>query len=168
MFLSWVCPPEKLDYGYYLPMFLDGLKITEHPLAFIARQGVEDMLYAARGQADRIISLVPRIVTPLRDALVTYNKEVLKNVLHVLRALVACNEGVGRALVPYYKLFLAPMNLFLDETKNLGDEMDYGQRHQDDIGEQVLQTLEILEAAGGDSAFVHIKRFIPTYESIKR
>jgi hypothetical protein len=55
--LSWVCPPEKLDYGYYLPMFLDGLKITEYPLAFIARQGVEDMLYAAREQADRIVSL---------------------------------------------------------------------------------------------------------------
>jgi hypothetical protein len=31
------------------------------------------------------------------------------------------------------------MNAFLDQTKNTGDQMDYGQRNNDDIGEEVRQ-----------------------------
>ena len=33
--LTWVCPLEHLDYSYYLPLFFDGLRLTENPPAFI-------------------------------------------------------------------------------------------------------------------------------------
>jgi hypothetical protein len=33
------------------------------------------------------------------------------------------------------------MNAFLDQTKNTGDQMDYGQRKNNDIGEEVCYIL---------------------------
>jgi hypothetical protein len=53
------------------------------------------------------------------------------------------------------------MNAFLEENKNLGDAMDYGQRFHNDVGEQVRNTLEIMERAGGPGAYKSIKFAIP-------
>ena len=72
-----------------------------------------------------------------------------------------CNEGVGEALTPYYKQFLAPMNAFLEKNKNTGDTMDYGQRKNNDVGEEVRNTLEIMERLGGPDAYRSIKFSIP-------
>jgi hypothetical protein len=53
------------------------------------------------------------------------------------------------------------MNAFLDQTKNLGDEIDYGQRKNNDIGEEVRVTLEIMEKYGSPNAYRMIKFAIP-------
>ena len=37
--LSWICPLLQLDYEHYLPIFLDGIRCTESPYQFVARQG---------------------------------------------------------------------------------------------------------------------------------
>ena len=70
------------------------------------------------------------------------------------------------AMTPYYKQFLQPMNAFLDQTKNTGDQMDYGQRRNDDIGEEVRTTLETMERFGAPDAFRCIKFAIPPCEWI--
>ena len=36
--LSWVCPLHNLDYEHYLPIFFDGVRCTEDPYKFMARQ----------------------------------------------------------------------------------------------------------------------------------
>ena len=48
---------------------------------------------------------------------------------------------------------------------NIGDKIDYGQRHNKRIGELIQDTLEILEKHGGEDAYINIKYMIPTYES---
>mgnify|MGYP003388122448 CR=1 len=78
-----------------------------------------------------------------------------------LRQLVQCADGIGRAMTPYYKQFLQPMNTFLDRVKNIGDTIDYGQRKNDDVGEEVRLTLEIMERYGTEDAFKFIKFAIP-------
>lgn len=62
-YLSWACPLENLDYEYYLPLFFDGLQCDDMIVGFIARQGIEDMLYASRGSPERIKSVLPSLVT---------------------------------------------------------------------------------------------------------
>ena len=57
------------------------------------------------------------------------------------------------------------MNLFKTKNSNLGDKIDYSQRKGDDLGENVLKTLELLEEKGGPGAFKAIKFSIPLYES---
>ena len=48
---------------------------------------------------------------------------------------------------------------------NTGDGIDYHQRYQENIGDLIQETLEILEKRGGPDAFINIKYMIPTYES---
>jgi len=106
-------------------------------LDYRAAAGIEDMLYASRGSPERIKPVVPMLVRPLRNAFAKYDKEVVLWCLKAIQQLVTCNEGVGEVFMPYCKQFLAPLALFLDQTKNIGDSIDYGQRKRDDVGEEV-------------------------------
>lgn len=138
-YLSWASPLEYLDYEYYLPIFFDGLQVKDKIITFIACQGIEDMLYASRGHPDRIFPVIPRLVRPLRNALGKFDTEILLWTLKAMQQLITCNAGVGEVLMPFGKQFLAPISMFMDRNKNLGDSIDYGQRKADDIGEEVYQ-----------------------------
>ncbi len=136
-YLSWACPLENLDYEYYLPLFFDGLQCKDAIISFIARQGIEDMLYASKGHPERVKAVIHLLVRPMRNALSKFDCEVLLATLKALQQLITCNEGVGEALMPFGKQFLAPISYFLNKNKNIGDSIDYGQRKSDDIGEEV-------------------------------
>ncbi len=164
-YLSWAAPLDNLDYEYYLPIFFDGLQCKDNPARFLARQGIEDLLFASRGFPNRIKVCVPSLIKPLRNALSKFDTDLLLGVLKALQQLVTCNDGVGETLMPYSKQFLAPMAMFMDLHKNIGDSIDYGQRKDDDVGENVYKTLELLEERGGTGAFKAIKFSVPLYES---
>lgn len=162
-YLSWACPLDNLDYEYYLPLFFDGLQCYDHVVSFIARQGIEDMLFASKGSAKRVISCLPNLVIPLRNALGKYDPHILLGVLKALEQLITSNKGVGEALMPYARQFLAPLSYYMDESRNIGDAIDYGQRNNDDIGEQVRKVLELMETNGGPKALEYIKFAVPLY-----
>jgi hypothetical protein len=164
-YLSWAAPLDNLDYEYYLPIFFDGLQCKDNPSCFLARQGIEDLLFASRGFPNRIKVCVPKLIKPLRNALAKFDPTILLAVLKALQQLVTCNDGVGETLMPYSKQFLAPMAMFMDLHKNIGDSIDYGQRKDNDVGENVHKTLELLEERGGPGAFKAIKFCVPLYES---
>ena len=164
-YLSWACPLENLDYTYYLPVFFDGLQVDKPPSDFLARQGVEDLLLGARGYPERVIPCLKACARFLRNALSTYNPRVVLGAFKAIQQLVKVGPGVGEALMLYGKLFLGPIANFLGMTRNIGDQIDYGQRRNDDIGEEALKTLEYLEENGGSRAYESIKTSIPTYKS---
>mmetsp|Transcript_26253 Transcript_26253/g.26501 ORF Transcript_26253/g.26501 Transcript_26253/m.26501 type:complete len:334 (+) Transcript_26253:288-1289(+) len=166
-YLSWVCALEKLDYEYYLPLFFDGLQCKEDPLAFLACQGVKDLLEAARGYPERVIPCVPSIVTPIRNGLLKRDPVILLPLLQCMRQLVRVGEGVGEKLITSGVQFLSLLNVYIEKSKNTGDAIDYGQHKNDDLGAEVTRTLEELERFGGNHAFRRIKYSIPTYQSCK-
>ena len=47
----------------------------------------------------------------------------------------------------------------------MGDQIDYAQRKNRDMGVLINDTLQVLEQHGGVDAFINIKYMIPTYES---
>ena len=98
-------------------------------------------------------------------ALNSRDREVIATTLHILQALVSCSDTIGEALVPYYRQILPIMNLFKTKNLNVGDNIDYSQRKQKNLGDLIQQTLEMFEMHGGDDAFINIKYMIPTYES---
>ena len=85
-------PLESLDYHYYLPLFFDGLRETQHPYVFFAVQvqtcdlvflekqefvsfkyflqlsssfqGIEDLL--ARGGSKKILPVIPQLIIPIK------------------------------------------------------------------------------------------------------
>ncbi len=97
---------------------------------------------------------------------------------------------VGPSLVPYYRQILPILNIFKNfnrkiiglqprkagrlltvsyvhasyYTGNLGDAVDFSQKENNNVGELIQETLELLEDKGGEDAFINIKYMIPTYE----
>ena len=98
-------------------------------------------------------------------ALNTRDVEIICVTLQVLQALVKCSDTIGEALVPYYRQILPIMNLFKTKNRNQGDKIDYAQRKMNNLGDLIIETLELFEIHGGDDAFINIKYMIPTYES---
>jgi hypothetical protein len=185
--IAWKVDIQKLDFHHYLPIFFDGLREMEMPYAFLAEQGVYDMMSA--GSA-KVLPVIPQLIIPIKTALNTRNKGVIVKVLKILQALVMCDQGpdgqglIGQALVPYYRQILPVLNIFLRKNgeqlldlsfsainanlypflDNIGDAIDYGQQRRENLGELIMETLEALERYGKEDAFINIKYLVPVYE----
>lgn len=85
--------------------------------------------------------------------------------LKVIQKLVLSGDMIGEALVPYYRQILPIFNIFRNSNKNIGDKIEYDQRKRLNLGDLIIETLELLEQTGGEDAFINIKYMIPTYES---
>jgi hypothetical protein len=161
--INWKVDIEKLDYHHYLPLFFSGLCETEEPYAFLARQGIHDLLDKG---GSKILPVVPQLIIPIKKALNTRNIHVITTTLKVLQHLVESAEMVGEALVPYYRQILPIFNLFKNKNVNLGDGIYYSQQKRENIGDLIEETLEKFELTGGEDAFINIKYMVPTYESV--
>ena len=141
--MAWKVEIQKLDFHHYLPIFFDGLREVEFPYAFVAEQGVMDMLEAG---AHKVLPVIPQLIMPLKTALNTRQKDVIVKILKILQALVNSDVQVsggsgliGQALVPYYRQILPVLNIFINNNENLGDGIDYAQRKRKNLGELIIQ-----------------------------
>jgi len=162
--ISWSVDPAVLDYQHYLPLFFDGLREKEEPYRFFARKGTWELL---KHGGTRVLQVIPQVVVPLKKALSTRDVTVLPVALRTLQKLVKSSELAGEALIPYYRQILPVLNEFLLRNKHLGDMIEYGQRKKVNIGDLILDTLEILELNGGPEAFINIQYMVPTYQSAR-
>lgn len=100
------------------------------------------------GNEAKILSAVPQLVVPLRQALNTRDPETVVgprgidannayitaeqvNTLHVLQLLAKTSPMVGEALVPYYRHLLPIMSIFKPKKRNTWNVIDYAQRKED-------------------------------------
>lgn len=124
----------QLDYHHYLPIFFEGIREKQDPYRFLSVQGVFDML--DKGGA-KVLPVIPQLIIPIKTALNTRDPEVIAITLKILQSLVTCSDTIGEALVPYYRQILPVMNLFKQNNKNLGDNIDYGQRKGATLGDLI-------------------------------
>ncbi|CCW68961.1 unnamed protein product [Phytomonas sp. Hart1] len=160
--LQWKVEVKKLDYHYYLPIFMDGLRELEEPYSFVALRGTIDLLELG---GSKILATIPQLIVPLKTALNVRHPEILVKVMKVLKQLLVSGEYVGEALVPYYRQLLPVLNIFKNRSRSTGDRMDFGQYKHRDITGLINETLNMLEKYGGEDAFINIKYLVPTYES---
>ncbi|EUB58365.1 Parkin coregulated gene protein [Echinococcus granulosus] len=160
--LSWKVDADKLDYHQILPIFFDGLREEKYPYNFVVTKGLQFLLSNGR---DKVLPVIPRLIMPIKKALSTHNRRICCNVMKVLQELVNSHEGVGEALVPYYRQLLPTFNLFINYNRNIGDAIEYSQRKDENIGDLIDETLRIMETKGGEYAYLNIKYMIPVYES---
>jgi hypothetical protein len=167
--LAWKVEIPKLDFHHYLPIFFDGLREVEQPFAFLAEQGIVDML---RAGWNKVLPVIPQLIIPIKTALNTRNHQVVCKTIKVLQLLTLCDvnkEGspplIGQALVPYYRQILPMFNLFVRKNNSLGDGIEFGQRTRTNMGDLISETLELFEMYGGEDAFINIKYLVPTYQS---
>ncbi|RLN97029.1 hypothetical protein BBJ28_00014328 [Nothophytophthora sp. Chile5] len=160
--LQWQVELSLLDFSHYLPVFMEGLRELEEPYHFLALNGTLDLLEKG---GSRVLPCLPQLVPPMKANLTTRSQTVLCLQMKVLQRLVLCCPYAGEALVPYYRQLLSIFNLFIAKRVNCGDAIDYAQRRQENVGDLILETLNVLEQHGGVDAFVNIKYMVPTYES---
>ena len=162
--ITWSVEVDKLDYHHYLPIFFDGIRETEEPYRTLAIRGVHQLLDRG-GRQGKVLPVVPQLIIPIKTALNTRSKDIICETLECLKHLVTCGDLIGEALVPYYRQLLPIMNIFVTQTPNTGDQIDYAQRKNRDMGVLINDSLQMLETNGGEDAFINIKYMIPTYES---
>jgi parkin coregulated gene protein len=160
--VQWKADFDKLDYHHYLPIFFDGVRDETEPFKFLARQGTYDLI--AKG-GDRLLPVVPQLIMPIKKALNTLDREIVCEMLKILQTLVLADNMIGEALVPYYRQILPVFRLLENKNVNIGDQIDYGQRKGQCLGDLIHETLAVFERFGGEDAFINIKYIIPTYQS---
>ncbi|CAL6004335.1 Parkin_co-regulated protein [Hexamita inflata] len=160
--LKWKTPKNTIDMHHYLPLFFEGLRETQYPFAAIAEEGVRDLL-SDGGQ--RIVPVIPQLILPIKAALDTRDELIIAKVLRAIQLLLNADPLVGPALVPYYRNILPVINIFFSKNVNIGDKIYYGQRKNQNIGDLIAQTLELMEIKGGPDALINIRYMIPTYQS---
>ncbi|CAM9340964.1 unnamed protein product [Discosporangium mesarthrocarpum] len=62
--IAWKVDIQKLDFHHYLPIFFDGLREMEMPYAFLAEQGVYDMLSAG---SNKVLPVIPQLIIPIKS-----------------------------------------------------------------------------------------------------
>lgn len=160
--IIWKAEIDSLDYHHYLPIFVEGLREKQHPYAFLAREGVNNLLEHGK---NRVLPVIPQLILPLHQAMETRDPEIICVILNVIQFLVMSNEYAGPALVPYYRQLLPVMNIFYNKNVNIGDQIYYAQRKRQNLGDLIQETLELLEKKGGPDAFLNIKFMVPQYQS---
>eukprot|EP00640_Fibrocapsa_japonica_P006213 CAMPEP_0113939578 /NCGR_PEP_ID=MMETSP1339-20121228/5881_1 /TAXON_ID=94617 /ORGANISM="Fibrocapsa japonica" /LENGTH=123 /DNA_ID=CAMNT_0000943135 /DNA_START=57 /DNA_END=425 /DNA_ORIENTATION=+ /assembly_acc=CAM_ASM_000762 len=121
-----------------------------------------DMIMVA---PNKVLPVVPQLILPIKSALNTRQHRIICPTLKIIQEIILQNPVVGQALVPYYRQLLPIFNLFKNNNTNIGDFIEYDQRLRMNMGDLILETLQIMEVHGGPDAFINIKYMIPTYES---
>jgi len=132
------------------------------PYRYFAILGTNDLLDKGKS---KILPVIPQLIVPIKTGLNTRDPEIIAVILKTIQKLVISGEMIGEALVPYYRQILPIFNLYRNSNVNTGDKIEYGQRKRLNLGDLILETLELLEQTGGEDAFINIKYMIPTYES---
>jgi hypothetical protein len=108
--------------------------------------------------------VIPDVILPIKQALDTKNRDVIRKTLRAIRVLVSTNPLVGPALVPYFRQLLPVFNLVLLLENRGRQEFDECGRKKTSLVDEVNDTLEVLLKYGGRSAYINIKYMIPVYE----
>jgi len=162
--LHFLVDPDKLDYHYYLPLFMDGIREQVEPYRFIANEGVRVLL--KKGESNfKVLATIPQLIIPLRAALVTKIPAAMITACNIIQAVCNLGNGCGEALVPYYRQLLPVMRQYMERNVNLGDEFDTKALKNIRLADVIAETLEVMERSGGEDAFVNMKYMIPSFES---
>ncbi|EQC41874.1 hypothetical protein SDRG_00730 [Saprolegnia diclina VS20] len=163
--LKWTKRIEEIDYAVVLPLFFEGTREKEEPYHFLASTGTIELLQHGRMFPEKVHACLHKLIAPIRIALNTRDMPLICETLKNIQLLLDV-EGIGPALVPYYRQLLPGLNTFKNKRHNLGDAIDFSQRRDTDVGALIQATLEKMERIGGPDAYVNIKYMVPTYEGI--
>eukprot|EP01138_Halocafeteria_seosinensis_P005587 gb/GECG01005710.1/.p1 GENE.gb/GECG01005710.1/~~gb/GECG01005710.1/.p1 ORF type:complete len:192 (+),score=16.06 gb/GECG01005710.1/:1-576(+) len=142
--LQWDVPLSTLDYKTLLPIVTKGIPETTHPYSFVARQTFSDMLQAF---PQRVVPVLPDIVRPLREALMSNDDDAFGGGLKALSELAV---AVGPELNKYLSNLLVPVS----RRANRGTWR-----------ERISEVLQVIEECCGVESVKIIKAKVPTYNS---
>lgn len=105
--LAWSTSIDDLNYDPILILLAEGLRETAHPLPFISRQGFTELMSNINARP-KVISVLPKLINPIKVALSSDNDEVFEGALNALTQL---STVVGNELDKHLKTFLSIVSM---------------------------------------------------------
>jgi len=103
----------ELDFDPLLVVCFEGLMETEHPYNFASRQSIRELLLS-EGAYDKVITILPKLINPLRTGISSSNLSIFEDSLEVLEMVrVAINKVsilIKGKLNIYLHFFLQQIN----------------------------------------------------------
>jgi hypothetical protein len=104
--LTWNTPPEQVQFDPVLVTLAEGLKESVHPFSFVSQSGFKELL-EVQGAHDKVLPILPRLIQPIKNALVSDIDSVFENGLNALMQL-SCT--VGPHLNQHLKVYLSAVS----------------------------------------------------------
>ncbi|XP_014675342.1 PREDICTED: PACRG-like protein [Priapulus caudatus] len=145
--ISWSTHLNQIPFNPVLVYLAEGLRETKHPYNFVAKTGFRELL-RADGAKEKATPLVPKLIQPIKLALMHSDDGVFEGTLEALMDLSKC---VGPALTPHLKNLLMPLSKRMMTNT---------------FREKVWTALQCIETAGGKECLAIIKAKVPTYSSV--
>lgn len=166
--IEWIVDPIHLDYTFYLPLFVDGLREKKEPYRLISILASFDLLQKGGG---KIIEALPKAVVAMKSKLglieanlQTKDGDIIVLTIKFIKQLTEANRFTGPSLVPYYRVLLPSFNQYYKKSKNTADKFVYDQRQNLNLGDVISETLDSLENTGGPVQLGLINR-MPSFTS---
>lgn len=162
-------PEVAFDVGKWLPVFVEGARVTTEPQRMIAVEGTKQILRAT--PSDVVLPLVPLLVPPLRAALNTCDPSAVAAALEMVKALITTHEDAVDVLIDcdgFRRLLPVPNTMAnCDALVRIGYEKKIvgGERRRLDL--IIDETLRLMADAGGARGLRLIKSYIPTFDPEK-
>jgi hypothetical protein len=148
--IKWLVNPRDLDYTFYLPLFVDGLREKKDPYRLLSMLACYDLLQNGGG---KIVEALPKTVTSIKTGLNTRDGDIVVQLIKLIKQLTEANRFTGPALVPYYRQLLPIFNQCYKKNDNTLDKFVYSQRKDLNLGQVISDTLEALEKTGGQVSY---------------
>lgn len=91
---------QEINYSYLLPIFAEGIRETDHPYVFLARQGFIELILSDNTN-EKVKSVLPQIIQSIRNALLSKDNGVFDASLISLEYL---SNSVKNELNQYLKV----------------------------------------------------------------
>ena len=162
-------PEVAFDAARWLPVFVEGARVTTEPQRMIAMEGTKQILRST--PRDVILPLVPSLVPPLRAALNTHDPPAVAAALEIVKALISAHEDAVDVLIDcdgFRRLLPVPNTMAAcAELVRVGYEKKIvgGERRRLDL--IVDESLRLMADAGGARGLRLIKSYIPTFDPEK-
>lgn len=151
--IEWIVDPIHLDYTFYLPLFVDGLREKKEPYRLLSVLACYDLVQKGGG---KIIEALPKTIVSIKSKMTgdsanlqTKDTDILLLTIKFIKQLTEANRFTGPSLVPYYRVILPTFNQYYKRNKNTLDKFVYDQRQHQNLGENIAETVEALENTGG-------------------
>lgn len=151
--IEWIVDPIHLDYTFYLPLFVDGLREKREPYRLMSVLACFELLQKGGG---KIIEALPKTIVSVKSKyysneanLITKDPDILILTIKFIKQLTEANRFTGPSLVAYYRVILPTFNQYYKRNKNTLDKFVYDQRQNLNMGDVISETLEALETTGG-------------------
>ena len=86
-----------------------------------------------------MIFCLPHLVQPMRATLNSKDPTKVCYILNLIQKMVKTYPPMGEALIPYYRQLLPVLALFKAKNANLGDKIEYSQRHGANLGRLAIK-----------------------------